>query len=178
MMNDSPATLRLGVPKYDWWTEGLNDVARSTIKFFLQAIGLAAPWHAPLIGGFADTIPPDYSHHSERFAAGLKLNGVPPVNALRASAMQLAQQADVVVTFRELPPNLKGEEMSVHPAGFSGGDRTATSLPEPPQQLQRALAATRKRSVQPGTYTVFVGGTEPTGAGGTRYFHGVKVLPD
>jgi beta-glucosidase len=97
---------------------------------------------------FSDTEPHtirvDYSHHSVLFGAGVTLNWVPPVNALRENAVQLAQQSDVVVAFMGLSPNLEGEEMSVQVPGFSGGDRTAISLPDPQQQLLHALAATGK----------------------------------
>lgn len=56
MMNDSAAIPRLGVPKYDWWTEGLHGVARAPATLFPQAIGMAATWDAPLIGEIADTV--------------------------------------------------------------------------------------------------------------------------
>jgi beta-glucosidase len=97
---------------------------------------------------FTDTKPHairlDYSHHSELFGAGVTLNWIPPADALRENAVQLAQQADVIVAFMGLSPNLEGEQMSVHLPGFSGGDRTAISLPEPQQELLHALAATGK----------------------------------
>ncbi len=56
MMNDSAAIPRLGVPQYDWWTEGLHGVARSPATTFPQAIGMAATWDAPLLGNIASTI--------------------------------------------------------------------------------------------------------------------------
>ena len=28
MMNEAPAIPRLGIPEYDWWSEGLHGVAR------------------------------------------------------------------------------------------------------------------------------------------------------
>lgn len=40
---DAPAVERLGIPSYNWWSEGLHGVARAgTATMFPQAIGLAA----------------------------------------------------------------------------------------------------------------------------------------
>ncbi len=45
MVNDSPAIERLGIPAYNWWSEGLHGVARAGLAtVFPQAIGLAATW--------------------------------------------------------------------------------------------------------------------------------------
>src|SRR5215203_1696124 len=45
MMNQAPAIERLGVPEYNWWTEGLHGIARAGIAtVFPQAIGMAAAW--------------------------------------------------------------------------------------------------------------------------------------
>jgi len=57
MMNGSDAIPRLGVPKYDWWSEGLHGIARSGYAtVFPQAIGMAATWDTELIGQIATTI--------------------------------------------------------------------------------------------------------------------------
>src|ERR1700758_2586975 len=57
MMNSSDAIPRLGVPKYDWWNEGLHGIARSGYAtVFPQAIGLAATWDTPLMHEVATTI--------------------------------------------------------------------------------------------------------------------------
>jgi len=97
---------------------------------------------------FTDTKPHElrveYSHQSPLFGAGLTLEWQPPVNMLREEAVRLAQKADVVVAFVGLSPNLEGEEMPVHVAGFDGGDRTTLDLPEVQQALLHALAATGK----------------------------------
>jgi beta-glucosidase len=51
MMDQSPAIPRLGVPEYNWWSEGLHGIARSGYAtLFPQAIGMAATWDTPLIG--------------------------------------------------------------------------------------------------------------------------------
>ena len=45
MMNQAPAIERLGVPEYNWWSEGLHGIARAGLAtVFPQAIGLAASW--------------------------------------------------------------------------------------------------------------------------------------
>ena len=50
LINTTPAIPRLGVPAYDYWSEGLHGIARSGYAtLFPQAIGMAATWDAPLI---------------------------------------------------------------------------------------------------------------------------------
>ncbi|HEX3470875.1 MAG TPA: glycoside hydrolase family 3 N-terminal domain-containing protein, partial [Silvibacterium sp.] len=57
MMNDSGAIPRLGIPKYDWWSEGLHGIARSGYAtVFPQAIGMAATWDADTVGQIAATV--------------------------------------------------------------------------------------------------------------------------
>ncbi|HUG09536.1 MAG TPA: glycoside hydrolase family 3 N-terminal domain-containing protein, partial [Opitutaceae bacterium] len=49
MSNSTPGVARLGIPKYDWWSEALHGVANSgTATVFPQAIGLAAMWNEDL----------------------------------------------------------------------------------------------------------------------------------
>ncbi len=49
-MNAAPAILRLRIPAYEWWNEGLHGVARSGhATVFPQAIGLAATWNIDLL---------------------------------------------------------------------------------------------------------------------------------
>ena len=57
MQDHSPAIPRLGVPKYDWWNEGLHGVAFSGYATnFPQVIGMAATWDADLVHTMAQTI--------------------------------------------------------------------------------------------------------------------------
>jgi beta-glucosidase len=57
MRDHSPAIQRLGVPKYDWWNEGLHGVAFSGYATnFPQVIGMAATWDAPLVHQMGQTI--------------------------------------------------------------------------------------------------------------------------
>jgi beta-glucosidase len=45
MRDHAPAIPRLGVPKYDWWNEGLHGVAFAGYATeFPQVIGMAATW--------------------------------------------------------------------------------------------------------------------------------------
>ncbi|WP_305956539.1 glycoside hydrolase family 3 N-terminal domain-containing protein, partial [Xanthomonas oryzae] len=49
-MNDAPAIPRLGIPAYEWWSEGLHGIARNGYAtVFPQAIGLAASWNTHLM---------------------------------------------------------------------------------------------------------------------------------
>ena len=57
MMNTAPAIPRLGVPAYDWWSEGLHGIARSGYAtVFPQAIGMAATFNPKDVRNMSDTI--------------------------------------------------------------------------------------------------------------------------
>ena len=57
MRDHAPAIPRLGVPKYDWWNEGLHGVAFAGYATnFPQVIGMAATWDAPLVNAMGQTI--------------------------------------------------------------------------------------------------------------------------
>jgi beta-glucosidase len=61
LMMTSPAIPRLGVPAYDWWSEGLHGVARSGVAtVFPQAIALAATWNPELHGRIAGVISTEF----------------------------------------------------------------------------------------------------------------------
>ncbi len=102
----------------------------------------------PFTVHFDDTKPHavkiEYSHHARLFGAGVTLDWKPPVETLREEAVSAAKKADVAVVFVGLSPELEGEEMPVHVAGFSGGDRTSIELPKVQQELLEAVAATGK----------------------------------
>ena len=97
---------------------------------------------------FADSKPHDirieYTHKAKLFGAGITLNWMPPIEAERDAAISAAKQADVVVAFVGLSPDLEGEEMPVHVKGFDGGDRTSIELPDVQEKLLEAVAATGK----------------------------------
>ena len=57
MRDHATAIPRLGVPKYDWWNEGLHGVAFSGYATnFPQVIGMAATWDADLVHKMGETI--------------------------------------------------------------------------------------------------------------------------
>ncbi|MGC2638962.1 MAG: glycoside hydrolase family 3 C-terminal domain-containing protein [Acidobacteriaceae bacterium] len=57
MRDHAPAIPRLGIPKYDWWNEGLHGVAfAGTATNFPQVIGMAATFDAPLVHSMAEVI--------------------------------------------------------------------------------------------------------------------------
>ncbi len=101
-----------------------------------------------LLVHFSDTKAHDlrveYVHSAAFLGAQVSFKWSAPAAALRDEAVQAAQQADAVIAFVGLSPNLEGEEMPVKVAGFSGGDRTDINLPEAQLQLLKAVAATGK----------------------------------
>ncbi|WP_339815402.1 glycoside hydrolase family 3 C-terminal domain-containing protein [uncultured Imperialibacter sp.] len=57
MTNASPAIDSLGIPAYNWWSEGLHGMARAgKATVFPQAIGMAATWDDDLIFDVATVI--------------------------------------------------------------------------------------------------------------------------
>ena len=86
----------------------------------------------------------EYLHNAKLFGGGISLEWVPKPALLEKEAISAAEQADVVVAFVGLSPELEGEEMPIHVEGFSGGDRTDIKLPAAQQHLLEAVAATGK----------------------------------
>ena len=97
---------------------------------------------------FTDTKPHDfvleYSHSGDRAGGGVTLKWEAPAQAQLDEAVASAKQADVVVAFVGLSPQLEGEEMRIKIDGFDGGDRTSLDLPAPQQKLLEALSAIGK----------------------------------
>jgi beta-glucosidase len=62
-------------------------------------------------------------------------------------ALEMANQADVVLLFMGLSPRLEGEEMPVHVKGFSGGDRVRIDLPDLQQDFIKKIVAIGKPTV-------------------------------
>jgi beta-glucosidase len=67
-----------------------------------------------------------------------------PEPDLRREALQVAENADVVIMVMGLSPRLEGEEMRVEVPGFAGGDRVDIGLPAPQRELMEAVVATGK----------------------------------
>ena len=103
-----------------------------------------AKQHRSSLSTFTDTNPHEfrleYSHAGDESGGGLTLKWVAPADAQLAEAVSQAKQADVVVAFVGLSPQLEGEEMSIKIDGFNGGDRTSLDLPAPQQKLLEALS--------------------------------------
>jgi len=88
------------------------------------------------------TIRIEYDHSSEdRFC---DFEWQPPAAPMLARAVETARQADLVVAFVGLSPNVEGEEMPVHSAEFEGGDRVEIGLPQVQERLLEAVVATGK----------------------------------
>jgi beta-glucosidase len=85
-----------------------------------------------------------YSRKGADYGAGITLKWIPDETQLRQQAVEAAKQADVVVAFVGLSPEVEGEEMPVHIPGFSGGDRTDIALPAAQRALLEAVAQTGK----------------------------------
>jgi beta-glucosidase len=97
---------------------------------------------------FADTnahdIQIEYSHSGDQSGGGITLKWEAPAQAQLDEAVARASEADVVVAFVGLSPQLEGEEMRIKIDGFNGGDRTSLDLPAAQLKLLEAVAATGK----------------------------------
>ena len=61
MVHTAPAIPRLGIPAYNWWSEGLHGAAREGFAtVFPQAIGMAASFDPDLLHTEADTIATEF----------------------------------------------------------------------------------------------------------------------
>ncbi|MGA9720282.1 MAG: glycoside hydrolase family 3 C-terminal domain-containing protein [Acidobacteriaceae bacterium] len=65
-------------------------------------------------------------------------------NAVSPEAVTAAKNADAVIAVVGITSQLEGEEMPVSEPGFLGGDRTSMDLPQPEEDLVKAVAATGK----------------------------------
>lgn len=75
---------------------------------------------------------------------GIRLQWLAPAEAQLAEAEAAAQQADVVVAFVGLSPDVEGEESPLEVPGFDHGDRTDVALPVVQRALLERVAATGK----------------------------------
>ncbi|MEZ0470110.1 glycoside hydrolase family 3 C-terminal domain-containing protein [Luteimonas salinilitoris] len=81
----------------------------------------------------------EIEHHGQD--QGLRLEWLAPADAQLAEAARAVAQADAVVAFVGLSPDVEGEELKVDVLGFDGGDRNAIGLPAMQQALlERAKA--------------------------------------
>ena len=130
---------------------------------------------------FTDTNPHqfklEYSHSGDQAGGGLTLKWEAPAQAQLDEAVAKAKEADVVVAFVGLSPNLEGEEMNIKIDGFSGGDRTSLDLPAPQQKMLEALYATGKPLVvvlQSGSAVALNWANEHAGAILEAWYPGVE----
>nr|WP_244756099.1 glycoside hydrolase family 3 C-terminal domain-containing protein [Pseudoxanthomonas helianthi] len=75
---------------------------------------------------------------------GITLEWLAPPQAQLDEALAAAREADAIVAFVGLSPNLEGEALQVEVAGFNGGDRTSLDLPAAQETLLKTVAATGK----------------------------------
>lgn len=75
---------------------------------------------------------------------GIHLQWIAPANAQLAEAERVANQADAVIAFVGLSPEVEGEELKIDVPGFAGGDRTDIGLPATQQALLETVAASGK----------------------------------
>ncbi len=108
---------------------------------------MAGPHSANISVTLADTKPHDfrleYSHSGEE-GGGLLLKWQAPADAQLNEAVAVAKNADAVIAFVGLSPQLEGEEMPIKIEGFAGGDRTSIDLPAAQQKLLEAVSAMGK----------------------------------
>jgi beta-glucosidase len=82
-------------------------------------------------------------HYQFRDDSVAQLVWAPP--DLLPAAVQAARDADVVIAFVGISPQLEGEEMvDVSAPGFFGGDRVDLDLPRPQEDMLKAVVATGK----------------------------------
>ena len=75
---------------------------------------------------------------------GIRLQWQAPAEAQAAEAVAAARDADAIVAFVGLSPDVEGEELSILVPGFDRGDRTDLGLPARQEKLLEALKATGK----------------------------------
>ena len=75
---------------------------------------------------------------------GIRLQWQAPAEAQAAEAVAAAKDADAIVAFVGLSPDVEGEELSILVPGFDRGDRTDLGLPARQKKLLEALKATGK----------------------------------
>ena len=95
-----------------------------------------------LKGGIPRRVTVEY--FDQRADASVQLVWSKPAPTMKEQALVAARASDVVVMLMGLSPQLEGEEMPVNVPGFKGGDRVDIGLPQPQEELIKAVAATGK----------------------------------
>ncbi|HZY82160.1 MAG TPA: glycoside hydrolase family 3 C-terminal domain-containing protein [Cyclobacteriaceae bacterium] len=157
MMNASPAIDRLGIPQYNWWSEGLHGVARAGLAtVFPQAIGLGATWDEPMMFDVATAISDearakhhDFVKHDKRFLyQGLTLWS-PNINIFRDPRWGRGQETygeDPYLTGRlavQFVKGLQGDDPKYFKTVATVKHFAVHSGPEPERHLFDAIADER-----------------------------------
>jgi beta-glucosidase len=102
--------------------------------------------HTQAVLHAADTRPHairlEYIHSGQD--QGVRLQWLAPGDAQLAQAQAVARDADAIVAFVGLSPDVEGEELQIDVPGFYGGDRTDIGLPHAQQALLERAAASGK----------------------------------
>jgi beta-glucosidase len=88
----------------------------------------------------------DYPQNNSEYATARLVWDIPNPK-LKAEAVELAKNSDVVVLCMGLSPMLEGEEMKVKVDGFAGGDRLDIKLPDTQTELIREIQKLSKPTV-------------------------------
>lgn len=81
LMNQAPGIDSLGIPQYNWWSEGLHGIARAGLAtVFPQAIGMAATWDDALIYEVANVISDETRAKHEEFVRRGKKISLPGID--------------------------------------------------------------------------------------------------
>ena len=125
MVHTAPAIPRLGIPQYNWWSEGLHGAAREGIAtVFPQAIGLAATFDPDLLKKEADVIATEFRAKYELRVKELGYSDLyhgltvwsPNINIFRDPRWGRGQE-----TYGE-DPFLTAEMGTAYVAGLQGND--------------------------------------------------------
>nr|WP_230473767.1 glycoside hydrolase family 3 protein [Dyella choica] len=84
----------------------------------------------------------EYVHRGQD--QGVRLQWLVPAQAQLAQAQAAVRNADAIVAFVGLSPDVEGEELQIDVPGFNGGDRTDIGLPQAQQALLERAAASGK----------------------------------
>jgi beta-glucosidase len=125
------------------WLDG-KQISDSVMPPKQSRSGITEPFTVHLADAAPHALRIEYTHAAPLFGAGITFNWAPNIPAEREEAVHIAKQADVIMAFVGLSPELEGEEKKININGFDGGDRTDIELPRAQEDLLKALATTGK----------------------------------
>ncbi len=157
MMNAAPAIDRLGIPQYNWWSEGLHGVARAGLAtVYPQAIGLGASWDEDMMFDVSTAIADearakhhDFARNGKRFLyQGLTLWS-PNINIFRDPRWGRGQETygeDPFLTGRlavQFVKGLQGDDPKYFKTVATVKHFAVHSGPEPERHVFDAIADER-----------------------------------